>query len=306
MVRGSEACATRYICRMTPFDFISKWSPGGGSYSMSERAGAQPHFIDLCRLLGVDAPNDAENYTFEKGTVLLEDRQGFADVYKRNTFAWEYKRPGGDLTAAVKRLRDYAAALSNPPLLIVSDRIRIEIHTQFTGFPTEVQTVWLAELVEPSKRDILRRCFEAPESFRPGRTNRDITEDAAAQFSRVAKRMRVERGEPADKVAHFLTQCVFCFFAEDVGLLPERLFERLLARDVLPERMRTSLGKLFEQLNAEGETDFGADWIPWFNGGLFQHVDVPMLTPADLNDLHVASRLNWGVIDVAIVGTLFE
>ena len=291
---------------MTPEQFIGHWSPGGGGYGMNERAGAQSHFMGLCELLGVDAPNHSDDYTFEKGTVLLEDRQGFADVYKRDRFAWEYKRPGGDLTAAVKRLRDYAAALSNPPLLIVSDRIRIEIHTQFTGFPTEVQTVWLAELVEPSKRDVLRRCFEAPESFKPGRTNRDITEDAAAQFSRVAKRMRVERGEPADKVAHFLTQCVFCFFAEDVGLLPERLFERLLARDVLPERMRTSLGKLFEQMNAEGETDFGADWIPWFNGGLFQHVDVPMLTPADLKDLHVASRLNWGVIDAAIVGTLFE
>jgi hypothetical protein len=125
---------------MTPEDFISHWSPGGGGtgklagagtgklagggYGMSERAGAQQHFGDLCALLGVDAPNDAHNYTFEKGTLKIGQKRGFADVFKRGCFAWEYKAPGGDLTAALRQLKDYANALDNPPLLIVSDRPR--------------------------------------------------------------------------------------------------------------------------------------------------------------------------------------
>lgn len=38
---------------MTPQDFIAKWGPGGPAYDLNERQGAQPHFIDLCQLLGV-------------------------------------------------------------------------------------------------------------------------------------------------------------------------------------------------------------------------------------------------------------
>ena len=33
--------------------FIRKWGPGGSAFDLGERAGAQAHFIDLCRLLGV-------------------------------------------------------------------------------------------------------------------------------------------------------------------------------------------------------------------------------------------------------------
>lgn len=41
---------------MTPQDFIAKWGPGGPAFDLNERQGAQPHFIDLCQLLGV--PDD--------------------------------------------------------------------------------------------------------------------------------------------------------------------------------------------------------------------------------------------------------
>ena len=117
----------------SPEAFISHWSPGGGGYGMNERAGAQIHFMGLCALLGVEAPNDSDDYTFEKGTLKLGQKRGFADVFKRGCFAWEYKAPGGDLNNALRQLKDYANALDNPPLLIVSDRHAFEINTQFTG-----------------------------------------------------------------------------------------------------------------------------------------------------------------------------
>lgn len=58
---------------------------------------------------------------------------GFADVWYRGYFAWEYKRPGGDLEKAYKQLKLYAEALENPPLLIVSVMEKIEIHTKWTN-----------------------------------------------------------------------------------------------------------------------------------------------------------------------------
>ncbi len=289
---------------MTPEDFIGHWSPGGGGYSMSERAGAQPHFIDLCNVHGVQSPNDADNYTFEKGTLRLGQKRGFADVFKRGCFGWEYKAPGGDLVGALRQLKDYANALDNPPLLVVSDRLAFEIHTQFTGRPTETYRIALKDFGDPAEREVLRRAFTDPASFQPKRTNRDITEAAAKAFADVAERMRNERREPPGRVAHFLTQCLFCFFAEDVGLLPERLFEKLVALQVTPDKLRGALIELFEKMKSGGL--FGMEDIPWFNGGLFQKIDVPMITPMDVAALKTASMLNWSAIDVAIFGTLFE
>ena len=51
---------------MTPQEIIDKWAAGGPAYALSERAGAQPHFMDLCSMLGVSTPGDAEN--FDGGT----------------------------------------------------------------------------------------------------------------------------------------------------------------------------------------------------------------------------------------------
>ena len=44
--------------RMQADDFIRKWSAGSPAHALGERAGAQAHFIDLCRVLGVPEPAD--------------------------------------------------------------------------------------------------------------------------------------------------------------------------------------------------------------------------------------------------------
>jgi len=271
---------------------------------MNERAGAQSHFMGLCAVLDVEAPNHSDDYTFEKGTLKIGQKRGFADVFKRGCFGWEYKAPGGDLTGALRQLKDYANALDNPPLLVVSDRLAFEIYTQFTGRPTEIYRIALKNLGDPAERELLRRTFTDPASFQPKRTNRDITEAAAKAFAEVAERMRDERREPPERVAHFLTQCLFCVFAEDVGLLPERLFEKLVALQVTPDKLRGALIELFEKMQRGGLS--GMEAIPWFNGGLFQTINVPMITPMDVTALKTASTLNWSAIDVAIFGTLFE
>jgi type I restriction-modification system DNA methylase subunit len=292
---------------MTPHTFISKWGLGGPGFDLNERQGAQQHFIELCGLLGVAAPtgtNDGrDDYLFEKGTLALGQQRGFADVFKRGCFAWEYKAPGRPLGPALSQLMRYALALENPPLLVVSDRLLIEIHTHFNGTPSEQHVVALHELADPAKRELLRRAFEAPESFKPKRTNRQITEEAAHAFATTAERLR-ERGLAAESVSHFLTQCLFCFFAEDVGLLPQRLFEKLVGHRIDADRLRAALRQLFTTMQTGGL--FGVDDIPWFNGGLFASIDVPPLSDMDVAALRNAAALDWSAIDPSIFGTLFE
>ncbi|MCY4393136.1 MAG: hypothetical protein OXE43_13970, partial [Chloroflexi bacterium] len=113
--------------------FAAKWRDS----ARRERASSQEHFIDLCRMLGVATPNDppaSADYTFEAGAERLSTGgQGWADVWKRGCFGWEYKGAHAVLAAAYKQLVDYRDALDNPPLLVVSDMDRIEVHTTFTN-----------------------------------------------------------------------------------------------------------------------------------------------------------------------------
>ncbi len=311
---------------MNIYDFTAKWGPGGPSYNLNERQGAQTYFSDLCNLLGVPQPSSDtstganDDYTFEKNTLVLGEARGYADVFKRGAFAWENKAPGKDLNAALRQLQGYSLALSNPPLLVVCDRLTIRIHTQFTGHPSETHEVTLNNLAQPDKQALLRRVWLAPESFRPQITNRDITEKAAKSFATLADSLRKrgpqttpEKEQYAEQIAHFLTQTLFCFFAEDVGLLPDRMFEKLVnakfdsgnqARQLPSEVLTQALSNLFKTMDNGGP--FGVADVPWFNGSLFKVVNVPKLEITDITELRAAAALNWRAIDVSIFGTLFE
>ena len=285
---------------MTTAEFIAKWHRN----ALSERAGAQTYFNDLCDLLGVDKPNDPDAYCFERGAARTGAGHGWADVWKRGCFAWENKAPGKSLEVALKQLMTYALALDNPPLLVVSDREIIQIHTHFTGRPSEVHTIHLPDIGLQENLVKLRALFDNPDYFRPKRSTFDVTEEAAGRMGSVAKRL-TERGNDPQATAHFLIQCVFCMFAEDAGILPEKLFETVLDKSN-PDgsKAKARLAMLFEAMTQGGA--FGADDIPWFNGGLFKNVAVPALETADVVELLAAARMNWSAIEPAILGTLFE
>jgi hypothetical protein len=127
---------------MTPPQFIAKWQKA----NLSERSAAQQHFLDLCDLLGQPKPAAADPegtwYTFERGAHKTGG--GEADVWLRGHFAWEYKRKHKDLAAAYRQLLLYREDLENPPLLVVCDLDRFEVHTNFTGTIARVYAFHLA------------------------------------------------------------------------------------------------------------------------------------------------------------------
>src|SRR5437868_11780507 len=110
---------------MTPAGFKRKWA----RYSGKETAAYQEHFNDLCSLLGQPSPvtadptgnesfcfqkrviKDAELFAFEQtGRVAEEEpekERGFADVWKRDCFAWEYKGKKKNLDEAYRQLLRY-------------------------------------------------------------------------------------------------------------------------------------------------------------------------------------------------------
>src|SRR5487761_2240845 len=289
---------------MTPADFIAKWTAS----TRNERAACQEHFIDLCRLLDEATPNSdptGEDYAFEKGATKFTGEDGWADVWRRGRFAWEYKKKRGDLDAAYRQLLVYAGPLGNPPLLVVSDIARIIIRTNFTNAVTETHEIALAELANPLRLRLLKFVFSDPEQLRPARIRQALTEQAAAEFAELAGRLRA-RGNDPQMVAHFVNRLVFCMFADDVGLLPEGLFTQMLRlAKRRPARAMEYASQLFGAMAQSGGAVGFVD-VPWFNGGLFEDAAALPLEGADLDLLLRVAKLDWAEIDPSILGTLFE
>ena len=301
---------------MTPAAFADKWR----RYQGKESAGSQEHFVDLCRLLEMPTPNEAdpagEWFCFERAVTKQGGGSGFADVWKQFHFGWEYKGPDGDLDKAYEQLLGYREALENPPLLVVSDLDRIQVHTNFTGAPKDVQTVTLADLAAGGDRTAgalatLRSVFIDPRALRPQRSPDDITEDAAAHFAKIARSMQ-ERGHPAEAVARHLNRIVFCLFAEDAGLLPRRILTNLIeSRRNHPAEFQPGLADLFDRMTRRDASRFyGNERVEWFNGGLFvgetDGGEVLDATKDELAAMHEAAVLDWSRVEPAILGTLFE
>ena len=289
---------------MTPFQFIQKWKRN----TVKESGSSQEHFVDLCRLLDQPTPNEAdpdgEWFTFQKLVNKDTGSKGFADVWRRKRFGWEYKGKWKSLEVAYSQLCQYRESLGNPPLLIVCDMARFQIHTNFTGTAKEVHEFDLDGLADPKNIAKLQAAFDDPKQLEPGRTQKQVTEEVADKFAALAGGLR-RRGLPAERVAHFLVKAVFCMFAEDIGLLPENVF-----LDTLREAKGDSgelvamLTDLFSKMDKGGR--YGRHKILRFNGGLFRDQDVPPLTRTEIAQLVEAAECDWSAIEPSIIGTLFQ
>ncbi|MDE0622033.1 MAG: hypothetical protein OXH83_10210, partial [Bryobacterales bacterium] len=289
---------------MTPTEFIAKWRAS----ELKERSASQEHFIDLCRMLEEPTPADADptgdRYCFERGARKDEGGEGWADVWKRHHFAWEYKGKHANLDMAFRQLRQYALALENPPLLIVSDMARFRIRTNWTNSVSRTHEFVLEDLAELATRNMLKWAMSDPERLRPELTRQTLTANAAATFAELAQSLR-DRGHEPEAIAHFVNRLVFCMFAEDAGLLPNDMFTKMLEQSRnSPCEFEDMARSLFAAMSSGGRVGF--DSVPWFNGGLF---DDDATLPMDREQIDIAYRaagLDWSEIDPSILGTLFE
>ncbi len=324
---------------MNWLDFKRKWA----RYTGKEASAYQEHFNDLCRLLDHPTPAEAdptgsESFCFQKRVVkdaeLLALREngsqagaaddperGFADVWKKDCFAWEYKAKKKNLDEAYKQLLRYRESLLNPPLLVVCDFDRYIVRTNFNGTVQETYEFINDHIDRPENLRLLRALFESPDYLKPQRTTAQVTENLAATIAEVARSLQErEAVELADaktraemsfaqrknlRIARFLNRIVFCFFAEDTGLLPKNLFSDLLKTGLDDlHHFAETLEKLFKVM-AKGGT-FGKDKIRHFNGHLFEDSTVFEVTHDELRKLADAGEADWQFIQPGIMGTLFE
>jgi hypothetical protein len=292
--------------KLTAAQFVKKWS----RIELKERTTAQTHFNDICALIGHKTPLEAdpkgEFFTFEADTSKPEGEQGWADAWYQNRFIWEYKGPNKSLEKAYQQLLLYKDSLGNPPLLITSDTHTIIIHTNFNNTVKKTHIITLDTIAEGNGADLLRRAFNDPVSFKPSETPEQVTSASARQFVQVANLLQryEEKKLDPERLAHFIVRLLFCLFAEDLGLLPEKAFTQLVKQNLPQEQFRLSLKNLFAAMRSGGM--FGPIRIPHFNGGLFDDDFVPDELPDILPSLRDVGSQDWSSIDPSIFGTLFE
>ena len=233
----------------------------------------------------------------------------------RGTHGWDEA-----MLAARYQAEQYAKALPAsepwPPFLVTVDvGHSIELYADFslTGkaylpFPDpRSYRILFTEFAVPANRERLRALWLDPHSLDPARHTARVTRRIAAKLATLARNL--ELTFPAREVAEFLTRCIFTSFAEDVKLLPEKSWLRLLEgiRDreniaVFPD-MASSL---WETMNAGGFSPIVQSHVLRFNGGLFQSTAALPLTYDQLGLLIDAADSNWRDVEPAIFGTLLE
>lgn len=295
---------------MTPQQFVKRWD----KIQLKETAAAQPHFYDVCNLVGHELPHvvdpKGEFFTFEASTDKTTGGRGRADVWYRGRFIWEYKGTHADLEKAYQQLLLYRENLENPPLLITSDLQRIIIHTNFTGTVKQLHEITFDRLLNGDGLALLRRAFYEPDSFKPTQTQEKATQATADTFVQVVRTLQEwskhhEDPAPPERLAHFVIRLFFCLFAEDLGLLTNKLFTTLIERQQANRKhFMDGLRTLFTTMRDGGF--FGPDRIPHFDGGLFDDNFVPELPGDIIHHLLKSARQDWSAIDPTIFGTLFE
>ena len=306
---------------MQPHEFAQKWRTR--AYEVTEEQAYQEHYQDVASLVGGFAPGQAgapEGLTYQAGVKKVGTTDfGKADVFQPGHFIWEAKRAAKTdaarakvLGGALQQATLYARDLGNPPLIVTTDFVELNVHTNFTGTAPKTFRLTLDDIEQDGRLEgteltalqVLRAVFHDPGVLDPRLVRERITTEATGRVGEVARAL-VSAGHPKEQVAHFLMRVVFAMFSEDVGLLEKGLLTKLLERArKYPEKSQGYFAELFSAMSTGGEF-WGTD-IRYFNGGLLDDHDGLPITAEDAEALLNAAKLDWAEVEPAIFGGLFE
>jgi hypothetical protein len=309
--------------------FLATWRGSAGN----ERANFQSFLRDFCAALELPAPEPkgpGSTYCFEKDLKLTHldgtTTTGAIDLYREECFVLEAKQGGTRqapsssptrgtrshdryMESAFGQAVNYARNLPQRPPFVITCDVGHAFHIwdgfsgSYGGYGAR-RSYSMEDLRDPAVQAHFRALWLDPVSLDPARSRTTVTREVAVALGGLARSLETRFSPEA--VAHFLMRVVFTFFAEDVGLLPERLFQDALEGPwhqnpgAFPKGMET----LWEAMNTGGF--WGPQKVLRFNGGLFQESAALALTQAEIARLASAAAYNWSEVDPSIFGTLLE
>ncbi len=286
-----------------------------------ERANYQLYLGELCAALDVEGPRPAgSGYEYEY-PIKVVDREGkegsnFVDLFKRDHFVLEAKDKEAGRTDELMLRKAYGQARSyvthlpgtTPPYLLILDVAKTMMvwdrwEGGFGGFGAG-RRIDLPSLHERTPDiALLRDIWAQPQVRDPRARAQAITEKIAAKLAKLAASLE-KRGYDQERASRFLIRCVFTMFAEDVKLLHDEPFLRMIEDVALPNpaEFAPAAEDLWRAMD-HGKR-FGARKLLRFNGHFFKDAEALPLTADDLVVLQEAAKADWSDVEPSIFGTL--
>ena len=275
------------------------------------------NFIDLYKkdCFVLEAKQGADKASISEAELLGGERpKTKTGTATRDTRTWER-----EMKKAKEQALRYARSLPTtegwPPFLAVVDvGYCIDLYADFARqgktyvpFPDpQNYRITLDELHREDVQQRLKLLFTNPLELDPSRRAARVTRELAERLAKLASSLE-QAGHAPEKVAGFLMRCLFTMFAEDVKLLPDNSFTKLLqdyrhSINYFPDALQA----LWQSMDKGGFDPALRTVIPQFNGYLFKEPEALPVTEAQLELLILAAEADWADVEPAIFGTLLE
>ena len=282
--------------------FAQDWKDRG-----YEKGETQLFYSEFFNIFGMPVRRVA---AFEQPVKLLGDKRGFIDLFWKGVLLVEQKSAGRDLVAAKTQALSYFPGLKDvdlPRYILLSDFATFELYDL-----DEDESVAFALADLPDHIDkfgfimgVQKRTFKDQDPVNIQASERvGLLHDALAAS-----------GYAGHDLEQFLVRIVFCFFADDTGILePRDIFLDYLENRTSEDGsdLGSRLMHLFQVLNTPEDRrattlDKDLALFPYVNGALFRDVlPIPSFDSGMRQRLIDACHFDWSAISPAIFGSLFQ
>ncbi|MBI1684881.1 DNA methyltransferase [Caulobacter hibisci] len=283
-------------------DFAREWAD-----AHYEKGETQSFYNDFFEVFGVRRRKVA---TFEESVRLLGEKRGFIDLFWKSVLLVEQKSAGRDLVRARKQAHDYFPGLKDhelPRYILLCDfqffelidlDTREETRFALADLPAHVEAFGFIVGVE-------KRVFQDQDP---------VNIIAAELMGKLHDALKpTYDGAPLERL---LVRLLFCLFADDTGIFPERGMLETYLRDRTASDgsdLGPKLNLIFQTLNTPEDAawrkglDEDLNLFPYVNGDLFREVlPIANFNTAMRDRLIEACGFSWEKISPAIFGALFQ
>ncbi|MEQ1495912.1 MAG: DNA methyltransferase, partial [Novosphingobium sp.] len=272
-----------------------------------ERGQTQTFYNEFFEIFGIKRRTVAD---YERRVKLLDNKQGFIDLFWPRTLLVEQKSANLDLRKAEGQAMDYLVGIhptEQPRFILSCDFQNWVLRDRDSG--GEPLRFALADLHKHIT------AFD----FMLGRkvsfeSQANVTIKAAELMGKLHDALE-EAGYTGHDLEQLLVRLLFCLFADDTGIFqPKDIFLQLIENDTRPDGSDTGmvLSQLFDVLDKpEGSRQKGLsgelDAFPYVNGRLFTgRLEIPVFNKKMREHLLDAARHDWSGVSPAIFGSLFQ
>ena len=287
-----------------------------------EAAERQSFWNDFFNVFGVRRRTVA---TFEEPVKKLSGDWGFIDLFWPGRLLVEHKSAGESLDKAhaqgmayIRGLKDTGRDREIPRWLIISDFGRIALHDlEPEQDPDAPLLKRLPPRIEFPLADLHKHVRHF--AFIAGYTHHRLNPEDPANLEATALMCDLHDaleagGYTGHELKRFLVRILFCLFAEDNGIFPQKAFELFLCDRTAEDGsdLGLRLEQLFRVLNTDApqrqrNLDEELRDFPYVNGELFaEHLEFAEFNADMRNGLLACCRFRWETISPAVFGSLFQ